>query len=209
VVRSPIVAGRSKRDVVVEFRTNEILTAANRVFAERGFDGATVAEIASAAGVAKGTVYLYYRSKKEVYWATLGRSLEELRDKLTAAVEETDGAAAALRAYLTTKLAFCEANSDFFRIYFGAFGHPAGRPDGAGPQLDRHVLAQVELLAGVMRAAEASGEVRSVDAMAVAFAIVALTRGVIGQRLRGWTERPLEDDVSTLFDLVWNGIGRS
>ncbi|TMA20460.1 MAG: helix-turn-helix transcriptional regulator, partial [Deltaproteobacteria bacterium] len=40
-----------------------MLDAAVRVFAERGFFGATVAEIARAAGVADGTIYLYFKSK--------------------------------------------------------------------------------------------------------------------------------------------------
>ena len=66
-------AVRTKKDVVTEFRTAGILEAARKVFAKKGFNDATVDDIANAAGVAKGTVYLYYRSKREVYFA--GRPL--------------------------------------------------------------------------------------------------------------------------------------
>ena len=65
------VLGKSKKEVVTEFRTAELLEAARRVFAEKGFHEATVDDVAEEAGVAKGTVYLYYRSKRDLYWAAL------------------------------------------------------------------------------------------------------------------------------------------
>ena len=72
--------GRTKTDVVSEFRRDEILDAAHRVFASQGFRDATVDHIAEAAGVAKGTVYLYFKSKDDLYWAALHRGLDRLHD---------------------------------------------------------------------------------------------------------------------------------
>ena len=62
---------KTKKDVITEFRTSGILEAARKVFAEKGFHEATMDDIAEAAGVAKGTVYLYYESKRDVYFAAL------------------------------------------------------------------------------------------------------------------------------------------
>ena len=59
-----------------ETRRAELLTAARRLFEERGFDAVTVADIADAAGVAKGTFYLYFDSKEGL--------LDALRHELTA-----------------------------------------------------------------------------------------------------------------------------
>lgn len=202
------MGGTTKREVVTAFRTGEILAAAHDVFAARGFDGATIADIADAAGVAKGTVYLYYRSKREVYWATLERDLIELGARLEAALTAADGIAAKVRAFIATKLAHFDANRDFFRIYFGAFGHPAGRAAASAQGIDRYIREQVDALGVVLRQAVERGDIRPVDPAATAFAILDLTRGVITQRLRGWSHRGLEDDVSNLFDLVWHGISR-
>ena len=55
---------KTKKDVVTEFRCAGILEAARKVFATKGFHEAKVDDIADAAGVAKGTVYLYYDSKR-------------------------------------------------------------------------------------------------------------------------------------------------
>ncbi len=51
------------RPDVSEKRTTQIIEAATRVFAAKGFDGATMADIADAAGINKATIYLYFESK--------------------------------------------------------------------------------------------------------------------------------------------------
>ena len=50
-------------------KRGRLLAAASGVFARRGFRGATIDEIAAAAGVAKGTVYLYFASKEDLFFA--------------------------------------------------------------------------------------------------------------------------------------------
>ena len=58
-------------------RREDILDAARQVFAERGFRGTTIADIAEAAGIALGTIYLYFKSKDDVF-AALSQRLGEL-----------------------------------------------------------------------------------------------------------------------------------
>ena len=48
--------------------------------------------------------------------------------------------------------------------------------------------------------------IRHLRAEATAFAVLDLTRGVIAQRLRGWSSAELDDDIAFTFDLVWKGI---
>jgi AcrR family transcriptional regulator len=71
-----------------EQRKSEILTAATKVFAEKGYRGASVSDINDAAGIARGTFYLYFESKKDVfveliesYFTEYGRILNDFRQK--------------------------------------------------------------------------------------------------------------------------------
>ena len=65
---APVVT-RSQRFGLEAERRSQLLAAARSVFAERGYEGATVADIAGEAGVAVGSVYTYFGSKSEIFFA--------------------------------------------------------------------------------------------------------------------------------------------
>jgi TetR/AcrR family fatty acid metabolism transcriptional regulator len=197
---------RTRKDVLTEFRTTEILQAAHHVFAEKGFDQATIADIAKIAGVAKGTVYLYYRSKREVYWAALKRDLVCLRDQTKQFLESADTIEDKLRAVIAGKLRYFEDHRDFFRIYYTELARSAIRNTQFQRQLDELYLEQVQLLEQVLQQAIRGKVMRHVRPDAAAFAVMELTRGVVIQRLRGWSRAPLDEDIASTFDLVWKGI---
>jgi AcrR family transcriptional regulator len=197
---------RTKKDVVTEFRTAAILDAANGVFAARGFDKATIAEIAGAAGVAKGTVYLYYRSKREVYWAAVRRTMSGLHDEATRCLESTDPIEEKLRAFIATKVRYFEQHRDFFRIYDSEFGRPAQRHGHFQRQIDELHLELIRALEAVLQQAVRRRTIRPIRTDAAAFAILAIVRGVITQRLRGWSRASLDEDIAFAFDLTWKGL---
>ena len=64
------------RNVVADKR-EAILRAATKVFANKGFFNSKVADIANEAGIADGTVYLYFRSKDEILHSIFDRAMEE------------------------------------------------------------------------------------------------------------------------------------
>jgi AcrR family transcriptional regulator len=62
---------RAKKDRITTERKQQILEAAMAVFSEKGFAAATTAEIARAAGIAEGTIYNYFPSKRELFIAVI------------------------------------------------------------------------------------------------------------------------------------------
>ena len=71
----------------VEAKESSILDAAERIFAKAGFDDAKVADIARAASVAEGTVYLYYKNKQDLLAGVVGRFWTQLTLGAEAAIE--------------------------------------------------------------------------------------------------------------------------
>jgi AcrR family transcriptional regulator len=71
---SPKVSAE-RRKQYVEDRRSQILDAAIEVFGNKGLDVATVDEIAQAVGISKGTIYLYFKSKDEIFDAILAERL--------------------------------------------------------------------------------------------------------------------------------------
>ncbi len=76
-----IVDRQKKRDALI--------LAAASTFAEAGFSGATISDIATAAGVGKGTVYEYFESKEELFFAVFTWTNDEIGKRIRAQLNET------------------------------------------------------------------------------------------------------------------------
>src|SRR5215475_5525124 len=74
------VHSMSKTDPIqaqlIEARRNQILDAATTVFAEKGFHRATIRDVAKAAGIADGTIYIYFENKTALLMGILDRMNE-------------------------------------------------------------------------------------------------------------------------------------
>ncbi len=87
-------------------RPQEILNAALASFAEKGFNAARVEDIAARAGVSKGTVYLYFDSKQDMFRALVREGMAANLQSVGAMVARHDGPSAdLLRLFLTTTVA--------------------------------------------------------------------------------------------------------
>jgi len=95
-----------------------LITAAAAAFSRLGFDRASVDDIAANAAVAKGTVYLYFSNKSDLFLAVL----DELRDQRSAGAPASDdeNPDAALRRLVRRQLALAAASPDLFRCYTSA-----------------------------------------------------------------------------------------
>ena len=199
------VAGKTRKDVVTEFREAEILQAARQVFARRGFAEASMEEIAQAAGLAKGTLYLYYESKRELYKAALRAGLTELAFAVEAAVTAAPSLAASIEAYVATKVAYFDEHRDFVRIYLAEYGQAAcGASDPSYRDLS---LRQNRLLQRVIREGSRGDVARALSAEEAAYAVADLTRGLIVRRVMGWSQAPKEKEVAFVVDFVKRALG--
>jgi TetR/AcrR family fatty acid metabolism transcriptional regulator len=88
--------GSSARAVVVDKR-EAILRAATKVFAVNGYFNSKVSDIASEAGIADGTVYLYFKSKDEILHSIFDRAMAEFIEEGRKEISEIDGPAAKLQ----------------------------------------------------------------------------------------------------------------
>src|SRR4051812_36414087 len=107
---------RTRKNVLQEFRKSELLSAARTVFSKKGFHDATIDDIAAKGGVAKGTVYLYFKSKQEIYMAALRDGIETLIQKMREEASAPGTAREKLHRLVETKVKFFDENRDFFQI---------------------------------------------------------------------------------------------
>ncbi|HMR05796.1 MAG TPA: TetR/AcrR family transcriptional regulator [Polyangiaceae bacterium] len=93
-----------------------ILDAAERVFLDKGLSSATMEEIAHVAEVSKGTLYLYFKGKDELYLAIAMRALSELLDHFEKARAVGGSGKQRLRGLLSAHVDFAVRHRDRFRV---------------------------------------------------------------------------------------------
>ncbi len=200
------VRGKTKHEVVAEFRHEEILEAARNAFAKGGFHDTSVEEIARRAGLAKGTIYLYYPSKEALYLAALKDGIASLCRRLEAAMAAGSTVEEKVRAFISTRLTYFEEHRELFRLYCAEFGNAAARPLWDHRDLRLLHERQIGLLTAVLERAVASRRIRRLRPEAVAFAVMNMTRGTVAARLLGLSSAGIEEEVDLLFDLTWKGL---
>jgi AcrR family transcriptional regulator len=97
-------------------RRGEILAAARKVFARRGYEAATLEEIADRAAYAKGTLYNYFRSKEDLFQQTLSVLLDDISLLATTATREQGGARERFQGFACGMMEYYRSNEDFLRI---------------------------------------------------------------------------------------------
>ena len=132
-----------------------ILDAAIKVFAERGFHSATVAEIAKAAGVADGTIYLYFKGKDDLLLRLFDEKMTELLAEARSALADEADAPSRLRRFILLHLSVVERHPELASVLIVELRHSAQFLKAA----DRNKLAAyIDLIAEVVRAGQESGE---------------------------------------------------
>jgi AcrR family transcriptional regulator len=182
-----------------------LLEAAERVFAEHGYRGASVDRVAAAAGVTKGAVYWSFGSKEELFFALLDervdRRVRELMGLTEGASREEETAGAVGRGVA----AVADEQRDLV-LLTQEYWSLAVRDPGLR---DRFVERQRELRAGLARALEArhrtTGVPLTVPADRLAAAIFALASGLALDRLVDPDAIP-EDLLGETLSLLYDGL---
>ncbi|MBM4161377.1 MAG: TetR/AcrR family transcriptional regulator [Ignavibacteria bacterium] len=106
-----------------EQRREEIFNAARRVFFQKGLQAATMDEIAEAAELSKGTLYLYHKSKEDLYLAVMVRGIETLREMFLRSTAAAQSTVEHVRGLAGAYFEFFERQRNYFRM-FNFFEHP-------------------------------------------------------------------------------------
>jgi AcrR family transcriptional regulator len=157
----------------------KIVLAAERTFAEKDFHEVLMEDVARACGVAKGTVYRYFPSKRALYLAVMFDGIEKLRDKVQAAVDSSDEPIRKLE-----RITRCILEHSWDRRFFLALIHRIEhKPDD--PNAREWLRRRKEISRIIERAVNegiACGAIEAVDAYLATEMLLGILRGLIRYR---------------------------
>jgi len=199
---------RPRRAVARDERRAALLGAARDVFTSKGYHAATVDDITRAAGVAKGTFYLYFREKREIYYEVIRGFLQLIKDigrSVTDAAAPQDFLARAERAAHLLMKVFVE-NRKLARLAYR-------ESMGLDRELDEMIrgfyreIAEVE--AANIRVGIDLGLLRPVDPMLVAYSHIGMVERVLLASLEEDSGLPPPDKiVAEMMRIGFEGIRR-
>jgi AcrR family transcriptional regulator len=196
----------SKTAVVTGFRCGQILEAARQSFVKHGVAKTSVDQIAKAARIAKGTIYLYYKSKDEILRQLLDADLAELEAETLPAIAAEGTLTERLDAYFRATLGFFDRKRDFIEQCHLDMSMDVRKK--AKHKLGQVFAAQTEAWATALLQSRRTGPggLSPARARAIAHTIASLAHGLAMQRLRGWQPASVKEVAATAAALVSNGV---
>lgn len=181
-------------------RREQLLDVGRSLFAERGFDGTSIEEIALRAGVSKPVVYEHFGGKEGLYAVVVDREMEQLLSAITSALGSATAPRILLERAALALLEYIEESTDGFRILVR--DSPVPQSTGGFASLISDAASQVEhILAAEFTARDVDAELAPMYAQMLV-GMVALT----GQ---WWLDvrTPGKSEVAAhLVNLSWNGL---
>lgn len=178
-----------------------ILEAASRVIGRDGLAAASVQAIADEAGVAKGTIYLYFQSRDQLLDIAAEAALLGLFNSLDAVIETAGDFSQSLSALVRAHLGFFEQHPELIQLYLGV-ADPALR---LTRQVHVHPLyrAYVRRLVGFFERAALRGAV-ALPASPERFValLVASLHGIVLHRATEADPVPVEDDIRFVSNVL-------
>jgi len=185
---------------------HRILNAAVRVFAENGFHQATISQIAREAGVADGTIYLYFKNKKDILSHFFNHTTREVFDRFRDAVDREEGAENKLRSLIRTHLAEFQKYRDMAVVFQreALLARQVGEED-----IKAITRMYLEILDEIIREGQREKTIRKQVPRGLAKRFIL---GAVNEVINTWVVsgegRDLEEMADPLVDLCLQGIAR-
>lgn len=155
-----------------EERPGDIIAAALAVFAEKGFAGARMDAIAKRAGISKGTLYLYFETKEDMFRAVVREVVVPNVEQVQKAVLAADLPFAAAVRTLLPRFAETVTRFPIGAVAKMVIGESRNFPELARVWHDEVIFKAIGLIGGVIERAQARGEVRPGDPRTHAFSLM-------------------------------------
>jgi AcrR family transcriptional regulator len=187
-----------------EATRRRIIREAASEFARLGFDQANINVIAEQAGIGKGTIYLYFESKRDLFLDMLRFIAREQLAAIRAALAPDGTLQQRLERLYQAFVHLAEEERDSFNVYMSALYGVNRAFQTEATKLLRDYVAVIALM---LEQSQARGEIKCNDVEAAALMILSLTESyVLSAKVLGQSEQSIAQQTSLIVELILRGI---
>jgi TetR/AcrR family transcriptional regulator, fatty acid metabolism regulator protein len=183
----------------------QILDAAVMVFARQGFHQSTVAQVAKAAGVADGTIYLYFKSKDDILFQFYEYKARQVFERFRRAVDEAVHAVDKLRNLVRTHLSEFQGDIHMAIVYQAETHQHRRAAQAAIKEMSKMYR---DIVIEIVELGQQEGDLRSDLTIGL---VMRLINGAVNEVINAWIHAGGEYDLVSMADplveLFLGGIG--
>ncbi len=187
----------------------QILEAGEKLFAKKGFYPTTMEEVARAAGLAKGTIYLHFNDKRDLFFSIIEKKLDILLEKIEKEMRKDEFPSQRIKLAIGIHLKFLEENRDFFKIM-------QALPESLKQEMERKLKGRViekqsryvEILDQLIRKGIRNQEIKSLDSRKLAVILVGMMHSLTIYWISRKEKGSLSQDDSLVWQVFWEGISK-
>lgn len=189
----------------INSKYHRILDAAIKVFAEQGFHQATISQVAREAGVADGTIYLYFKNKADILSNFFSYRSRQVFENFRQVVNEADGAEAKLRSLIRRHLSEFQMDRNMAVVFQREALLARYIKDEYITEVTRMYM---DILSEIIRLGQSEGTIRREMQVGVAKRFIL---GAVNEVINTWLVTGGQNDMvkmaDPLVDFYFNGIG--
>jgi AcrR family transcriptional regulator len=196
------------KDVIRDFRRDQIIDTARRLFGERGSTDVSMDEIAADAGVARSTVYVYFANRDELLRACVQSMYDRMQDTITLVLAGRASPQKRLWGLILGLLERIDESPAFFRLAMATQATSAEGSAAVGGALMLIGLDMIRVLEEVVTAGVAAGDFRrDLDTERAVVLVGQQIYGALSVRAGEPDPIPAPEAAEEICDFVCNGLG--
>jgi AcrR family transcriptional regulator len=200
--------GRRERER--QARRQEILNAAEKLFAQKGFFKTTLADIAKDSEFGMATIYQFFPSKEEIYFTLITEKTEQLFSLTEKALSRFDSSLDKLKALVTTAFDFFEDHRDFFKIFISErSGFEWMAKEDLGLRINQLYERYLKMLQNIIEEGINRKEIRPLNPEEIAYGLAGMINSFIFQWILKPVRRSLKSRIQDLLTILFEGIAIS
>ncbi len=198
----------SRREREKLWQRREMLTAAIKLFSEKGYHSVSMQEIAKKSEFAIGTLYKFFKNKEDLYKSIIMEQADIFHTALTEALEEEDDEIEKLRKYVQVKGAVFMDNVSVVRLYFA---ETRGASFNIKAGLDKEIRQDYEVLLQKLAQVFAAGIQKNrfqkiAEPYHLAVSLDSLTNAFLHLWLEAPEQHPYPDDPDAIVNILCKGL---
>ena len=189
-----------------ETRRKLIIKTARKVFARHGYFLTTVDMIACAAGLAKGTIYLYFKNKENLFFSLLEEGYAEFHKYLIEIKEQPIDPLKKIFKIIKLEVDFHHENSDICRLFLN---NQSPDIENILPKFRANIMQkhrdQLKIIAEIIKQGITQNKIKKTDPYKTAITIIGISHSILMAGVLGICKPDKKKDINFIYNFILTG----